>query len=240
MNILLVDDEPLARLRLQSLLQEQGFSQIRQAADAESARQLLAQQPADLLLLDIEMPGDSGLELAKQLSRLQPVPKMVFVTAHAEFALEAFEVAAQGYLLKPVRQDKLKQLLQRLQLERAPAEPPVQARRQYLWATQGREQQAIPVNQILFFIADQKYTRLGYWQGASLIETLIDDSLKELEQEFEPDFIRIHRNALVALNRIQLLERKADGSVELKLAGSEQRFEISRRHLPLVRQKLQR
>lgn len=235
MDILLVDDEPLARLRLEQLLRELGHTGIRQAADADAARQALIVQRPDLVLLDICMPGQSGLELAAEWRALPNPPVLVFVTAFADFALDAFEVAAQGYLLKPVRQEKLAELLQRLNLSKPTAAPAV-SRREYLCAYQGRSWQPIPVSQILFFVADQKYTRVGHLHG----EVLIEDSLKDLEQEFEPDFIRIHRNALVALTQIRALERRADGTFELSLQGSSERLEVSRRHLPLVRQKLQR
>ncbi len=242
MKILLADDEALSRERLRDLLQDVGggIAIVGEAANGLEALNLAIRLKPDVVLLDINMPGLDGLRCARELARLAEGPAVVFVTAHDDFALQAFDVAACDYLLKPVRKERLAAALAKTQRftpghwERLDALLPQEILREYVCAQRGGEIKLIPVAEILYFQADQKYTTVKTASG----EALIEDSLKSLEQEFGERFVRIHRNALVAMDRIERLE-KGDGSGgRLRLRGQREFLEVSRRCLPLLRTRL--
>lgn len=224
LRVLIVDDEALARLRLRSLLQEEaGVSVVGEAADAEAALRLLragGSAPAvDVLLLDIRMPGPStqlsqhsGLHLAKALKAWPQPPAVVFVSAHGEHALAAFDLEAVDYLTKPVRRDRLQAALQRvrqrLQPDRAAG---VVAPAPALVITDRGRVLRLPVPELLYFKAELKYVTLRTAQHSYVL----DESLSELEQRLaalQPlgasAFIRVHRNALVGLHAVRALERR--------------------------------
>ncbi|QQD22733.1 response regulator [Oceanospirillaceae bacterium ASx5O] len=237
-RILLVDDEPLARERLKRLLQPfDAFCVAGEAAHGDAALDWLQQQPADLVLLDIQMPGRNGLETAAAMQQLPQPPLLVFCTAYDEHALQAFAVKAIDYLLKPVRPEDLARALQRAQewLQQRPAPVPAAARN-HLTARTYHGLQLIPLDDILYCQADQKYVTVVHDQG----ETLIDESLKQLEEEFPTRFVRAHRSTLVALDRIERLETLTAGGHQLVLRGHAQGIPVSRRHLSEVRQLLRR
>ncbi len=240
MKLLIVDDETLARERLRRLCEESGLAlQVTgEAADGASAVQMAAELHPDVVLLDVRMPGMDGIEAARHLSRLESPPAIIFTTAYDEYALEAFDVHAIGYLLKPVRKEKLAetlQLAQRLnpgQLLAIGRDAHAPAARQYISARVRGNVVLVPVSEVLYFQADQKYITVRHLHG----EVLIEESLKDLEQEFGDRFVRIHRNALVALSAIAALERDALGRTVVAFRnGISDRLEISRRHLPDVR-----
>ena len=240
MDILIVDDEPLARDRLARMLaDEPDYKVVAQAANAEQAMAAVMQQDPDIVLLDIHMPGDSGLQTARQLQALEDAPAVIFCTAHDQHALDAFGVNAVDYLLKPVRREQLLEALSR-------ARNPNRAQRQQLDSLNRSDEQEgrahisartrrgvelIPIEHIFYFAADHKYVTV-YHQGG---ETLIDDTLKELEDELGDRFARVHRNALVAINRIEAMEKNSAGQFELRLAGSDARPVVSRRHVSGLR-----
>ena len=240
MDILIVDDEPLARDRLARMLaDETDYKVVAQAANAEEAMTAVMQHDPDIILLDIHMPGESGLQAARQLEALEDAPAVVFCTAHDQHALDAFGVNAAGYLLKPVRREKLLEALQR-------ARNPNRAQRQQLDSlTLNRERdgrahisartrrgvELIPIEHIFYFAADHKYVTVYHLGG----ETLIDDTLKELEDELGDRFARVHRNALVAVNRIEAMEKNSVGQFELRLTGTPERPIVSRRHVSGLR-----
>lgn len=238
MKILIVDDEPLARARLQDLLDDIGGHQV--AGEASNGREALAQvqrlQP-DLVLLDIRMPELNGLEVALHLSRFENAPAIIFTTAYGDHALKAFEANAVDYLLKPIRRTRLEQALAKVhrpqptQLQAVSQESGELRGRQHICAHHRGGLKLIPINEIIYFQADSKYVSVFHQGG----EVLIDEPLKELEQEFTDRFTRIHRSTLVANAFIESLSKDAEGQCLLKLREIDKPFEVSRRQLPAVR-----
>ena len=252
LKVLIVDDEDLARLRMRSLLADCAAPAAEVAGEAGSAAEALhwmASNQADLVLLDINMPGLDGLQLAERLRAAAHPPRIVFVTAHATHALKAFEIDAVDYLTKPVRRARLQEALVRVaqRLDRpvvavapampvaAPAEQPV-----LVVSDRGRVQR-VPVADILYLKAELKYVTLRTPQHAYVL----DDSLSDLEQRLGDAMLRIHRNALVARTAVTRLERRAVGDAEGEgegwavLVGATQEWlAVSRRQLTQVRELL--
>ncbi len=237
LRVLVVDDEPLACARLVELVSElDGVELAGQASSGEDALRQAATLRPEVVLLDVRMPGMDGLETARHIARLPEPPAVIFTTAYDEHALAAFEVQAAGYLLKPVRAERLREALER-------ARRPTRAQLAHIADAGGRrtriavrvrdELRLIPVDDISCFIADQKYTTLRHRGG----EELIEESLKSLEDEFAPDFIRVHRNALVAFAHVEGLERDAAGRHQLKLQDGS-RLAVSRRLATEVQKRL--
>lgn len=241
MKILIVDDEPLARKRLERLLEEIGGCNIvGEAATGTEALRRSSELNPDIVLLDIRMPEMDGLETAKQLARLPNPPAIVFLTAFSEHALSAFEAHAVDYLVKPIRKERLEQALakahtlNRAQLATLAKADAVPAGRSHLSVTVRGNLELIPIDEVFYFHADQKYVRVRAAHG----EALIEDSLKQLEEEFPERFIRIHRNALAAMAHIAGIEKDNKGRFYVKLRHSDEKLEISRRLLPDLRRQL--
>jgi len=236
MRVLVVDDEALARDRLRRMLAGvDGCECVGEAANGrEAIEQVTVLQP-DLLLLDIRMPGMDGLEAALHLSRLAEPPAIIFCTAYEEHAIQAFDLQAVGYLLKPVRKDRLEQALvkaQRVNRVQIRALSQVEeTRRTHLSTRTHRGLELIAVDDIRFLQADSKYVTVRHGQG----EVLIDEALRDLEMEFADLFVRIHRSALVGIRFITAIERSADGQHRLRLKDVGLPLDISRRHLPALR-----
>jgi two-component system response regulator AlgR len=242
MNILLVDDEAPARERLRRLIGELDgdYTVVGEAANGHDAVLAAKAYDADLVLLDIMMPGMSGLEAAGALAELDPPPAVVLVTAYSEYALDAFEHQVADYLVKPVRKERLQAALERLPLTTRPQRAPDSAgdgsgddaeRRHHLSAHYRGGVQTVPLDDVLYLLAEQKYVTVRHKGG----RMLIDESLKGLEQEFPKRFLRIHRNALVTIEQLVGLEKGADGASLAVLSGCEERLPVSRRHLPDIR-----
>lgn len=239
MKVLIVDDEPLARDRLQRLLLKvRPDAECRQAQNGASALLELQCFEAELLLLDVRMPGMGGIELAAQLDDLAEPPAVIFCTAYDEYALDALRHQAVAYLLKPVREEELDKALKlagrvnRVQVAALRGDDG-EGRRQV--SSQGhRGLETMPVDEIRCFIAGQKYVTAS----APDRELLLPDSLKDLELEFSQSFLRVHRNALVALRYVERLLRDGDGGWCLELEGVEIRPAVSRRHLASVKERL--
>jgi two-component system, LytTR family, response regulator AlgR len=244
MRIVIVDDEPLARERLRRLVQEfPGYEVIGEAGDGESALALIKDKQPDVVLLDIRMPGMDGLQVARLLGEEKTPPAIVFTTAFSEHALSAFDASATAYLLKPIKKEKLKEALQRarkpsramqLTVERTDRERP---KREFVLATTRDGLVRVPAEDIVYFLADQKYTTVHHLHG----EVLIEESLKTLEEDFAPWFLRIHRKALVATRFILSLERGKDDSDEhhlVRLRHATEPLPVSRRRLAEVRRYL--
>ncbi|NOX70148.1 MAG: response regulator transcription factor [Gammaproteobacteria bacterium] len=245
MKILIVDDEALARDRLRQLLEEGNqHVVVGDAANGQQALEMSGTLDPDVVLLDIRMPGLSGLEIAQHLNAFEKPPAVVFTTAYDEYAIEAFDAQAVGYILKPVRRERLAQALERAgrlnaaTISAVGEQAGIENRRNHVCARVRGELRLIPVEDIRYFSADQKYTCVSHTAG----KHLIDDSLKQLEQEFSDNFVRVHRSALVAVSRIEALEKSADGQVSIRLREDgqpeEDRLIISRRHLAEVRRRL--
>jgi two-component system response regulator AlgR len=244
MKIAIVDDEPLARERLRRLLAEfPGYEVIGEAGDGEAALALIRAQQPDLVLLDIRMPGKDGLQVARELAEDETPPAVIFTTAFSEHALSAFDASATAYLLKPIRREKLREALQRarkpsratqLKLDRADLARP---KREYVLATTREGLVRVPAEDIVYFLADQKYTTVHHLHG----EVLVEESLKTLEDDFAPWFLRIHRKALVATRFILSLERgKGEGDEHhlVRLRHATEALPVSRRRLAEVRRHL--
>ncbi len=232
MRVLIVDDEPLARERLVRLVGDiDGFYSVGEAASGHEAVEKSHELQPDVVLMDIRMPGMDGLEAARHLSTLSEPPAVIFTTAYNDHALEAFEARAVGYLLKPIRMEKL-----RVAMENATRRTRAQlhhhgSQRTHLCTSIGNLVSLIPVDNVLFFRAEHKYVTLVHTKGESLIE----EPLKLLEEEFGSRFVRIHRNALVSVEHIGGMEKTIEGKQRLVLNGTDIKLEISRRHLPEVR-----
>jgi len=234
-KVLIVDDEALARERLVRLVE--AIPDMRVVGEAAEGRQALLQverlQP-EVLLLDIRMPGMDGLEAARHLAALSQPPAVIFTTAYSDHALEAFETSAVGYLLKPIRAEKLAVALvnaQRITRAQLPEVDDQEPRRSQICIRRRGNLELVPVKDIRFFRADHKYVTVRTGED----DYLIEESLKSLEEEFAMDFLRIHRNALVARRFIRGVEKDAEGRAVVLLAGVGERLEISRRHLAAVK-----
>jgi two-component system, LytTR family, response regulator AlgR len=254
LRVLLVDDEELARLRLRGLVGECGEPKaavVGEAANAAQAMVWLATQSCDLLLLDVQMPGPDGTQLAADLRQRADPPAVVFVTAHAQHALRAFDLDAIDYLTKPVRRERLQAALQRvahrLALQRSatlvapPAasaeEPPA------IVVTDRGRVVRVPLSEVLYFKAELKYVTLRTTDHTYVL----DDALSELEQRLGERFLRVHRNALVARKAVRALERRVapgDGDEEggegwaVRMAAVDEWLAVSRRQVAAVREAL--
>lgn len=243
MKILIVDDEPLARERLRDLILDiDRDHRIMEAENGMVALKIVEQNPPDVILLDIRMPVMDGMETAMHLSKSDTPPAIIFATAYQDHAIEAFEVHAVDYLLKPIRRGRLEKALERVNtlkkttlsaLIEAVEQP---ASRNFLSASSYGKIELVPVEEIRYLKAEQKYVVAG-WSGK---ETLIDESLKTLENEFPKQFQRIHRNALVSPEYITALEKQNDGSFNLFLRDVKDGLPVSRRHLQEVRRTLKK
>jgi len=240
MKVLIVDDEQLARSRLHALVRELGGDVVGEAGDGRSAVQQCTQLQPDVVLLDIRMPGMDGLEVARHLIALENPAAVIFTTAYEDHALQAFEAQALDYLVKPVRKERLGQALakarklNRMQLAALKDSGEGEQARSHI-SVQSRDAiQLIPIEEVVYFHAEQKYTVVCHAGGKALIE----DSLKTLEAEFGERFVRIHRNALVASEALEGMEKDAAEHYRVRLRGVAERLEVSRRHVALVRRKL--
>jgi len=241
MKILIVDDEMLARERLVSLVSELNadFS-ISEAENGVAALKIINKESPELILLDIRMPVMDGLEVAHHLAGLEAPPAIIFTTAYQDYALDAFDAHAIDYLMKPVRKERLQQAIDRakalskVNIDELRDHHDSNSSRTHLSTTVQGNLQIIPIEKIYYLKADQKYVTAVWSDG----ELLLDDSLKSLEQEFSSQFIRIHRNTLVALEYIMGLEKDEAGNPTIKLQGIETRLPVSRRHASHVRKVL--
>lgn len=246
MNVLIVDDEPLARERLSRLVSDlEGYTVLEpSASNGEEALALIESLKPDVVLLDIRMPGLDGLQVAAKLCERETPPAIVFCAAQDEFAVDAFKVSTVGFLVKPVRPENLLEALKkaerpnRVQLAALtrPAAESGNGPRSHISARTRKGIELIPLDQVVYFIADHKYVTLRHEGG----EVLLDEPLKALEDEFGERFVRIHRNALVARDRIERLQRTPLGHFQLYLKGlNGDALIVSRRHVAGVRKMMQ-
>jgi two-component system response regulator AlgR len=248
MRVLIVDDESLARLRLRTLLGDIASPQtevVGEAGDAAQALAWLATHDCDLLLLDVHMPGLDGTRLAAQLRQRPRPPALVFVTAHAEHALAAFELDAADYLTKPVRRERLQEALQRVAQRlqaRVPAQPLDDS--QVLVISERGRVLRLPLDEVLYLKAELKYVTLR----TATRSYVIDDSLADLEQRLGHRVIRVHRNALVSKGAVRALERRAVNGADddngevgwaVQVAPLGEWLSVSRRQVGAVREALE-
>lgn len=243
-RLLIVDDEAPARQRLRHLLADIAprfpHTLIGEAADGLAALEVIALEPVDIVLTDIRMPRMDGVELARQLAGSPQPPAIIFVTAYDEFALKAFELAAVDYLLKPVRAERLLDALSKARrLIAADFQTLMPAARTRLRVVERGKVLLVPVAEILYFRAEQKYVVAR----AAAREYLLEESLAHLEEEFARDFVRVHRNCLVAASAVGGVVREANDEGgephwTLILKGLPERLPVSRRQWPQVKQRL--
>lgn len=238
MKIVIADDEPLARERLRSLLAAQPDAEVvAEAGDGHEALHACAAHDPDVVLLDIAMPGIDGLEVARHLQAFEPRPAVVFCTAYDAHALSAFDAAAVDYLVKPVRPERLASALQRARALAAGRERDSATRdepgkrRTHLCARLRGSLRLIPIDDVHYLQAEEKYVVVHHARG----EDLIEESLKSLEDEFGERFVRIHRNCLVARHELVELKRGLDGHVHAILRHGDKPLEVSRRCVAQLR-----
>ena len=238
MRILVVDDEKLARARIKELIESSGEHVIvGEAMNGNEAIEKSLTQKPECVLMDIRMPVMDGLEAAMHMQSMDTPPSVIFTTAYDQHALEAFEVNAIDYLLKPIRRDRLQAALQKAkriskkqlhQLSQAQEEPNA---RSHISVHMRGQINLIPVQDIIYFMADNKYVTIR----TTTEQHLIEDSLVSLEEEFKERFLRIHRNALVAVDYIRGIEKQPNGRWRVLLRDIEDKLDVSRRHTPSVR-----
>lgn len=244
MKVLIVDDEAPARDRLRQLLEDDlQHSVVGEAGNGEQAIEIAAETGPDVVLLDIRMPGLSGIEVAHHLNSLAEPPAVIFATAYDEYAIEAFETNAVGYVLKPIRRERLEKALQQAarispgSINKIAEKSGLSARRNHICARVQDQLILIDLENISRFHADQKYVRVYHSGG----EHLIDESLKALESEFQNLFVRIHRSALISIAHIDAIRKTSDGQMMVALRdapGGTDSLIISRRHLADVKRRL--
>lgn len=243
LSVLIVDDEPLARARLRTLLADCLEPVVRivgEAANAAQAMESMRRERVDALLLDVHMPGMDGMGLAAAIRSDPSAPAVIFVTAHAEHAVQAFELEAADYLTKPVRLARLQMALAKIQRRRQGGQTDVLAHPEVLIIQDRGRTERVPVKEVLYLKAELKYVTV---RTASR-SYILDGSLSELEDRYPGWFVRVHRNALVARHAVRALERHLDPEEgegwAVRLAGVDEVVTVSRRQLASVREAIGR
>jgi len=243
LRVVIVDDEAPARSRLRDLLTDCAAALpleiAGEAASGAHALEMVAKQRADVVLLDIRMPGMDGIETAQHLRKLDNPPAIIFTTAYDAYALKAFEVHAIDYLLKPIRAQRLLEALRTARSAVAPKAAALAGMRRTprtaLSSSERGRVHLIPVADIIYLKAELKYVTVRTRER----EYLVEESLTRLEEEFGERFVRAHRSCLVARAAIRGFERGAgetgDGHWEVLLNGCIDRIAVSRRQQHIVR-----
>ena len=245
LRVLLVDDEELARLRLRGLVEECPAPRAIIAGEAANATQALvwlAAHECDVLLLDIRMPGRDGMQLAAELNQRSRPPAVVFVTAHAEHALVAFDLNAVDYLTKPVRRERLHAALQRVAqrlAQKFAGAPPMAEADPVIVVTELGRVVRVPLQDVLYLKAELKYVTLRTAERTYVL----DEALSDLQQRLGERFLRVHRNALIARRALRELERRtladADDGAEgwaVRVSPVDEWLAVSRRQVAAVRE----
>lgn len=239
LKVILADDEALARARLADLLmdlaEEFSVEIVAQAGNGVLALERAADTPADVILLDIQMPGMNGLEAARHIAGLPHPPAIIFVTAFDEHALQAFELRAVDYLLKPVRLARLREALSRIRPMAVDDAAALAPRRTHFSLLERGRIWRVPVAEVLYLRAELRYVTARTRER----EYLLDESLVKLEEEFGDDFLRIHRNCLVARAHLEGFQRVADdgeGRWLALLKDWSEKLPVSRRQMHVVRE----
>jgi DNA-binding LytR/AlgR family response regulator len=229
LRVLVVDDEPPALAEMAFLLgRDDRIGEVRTCLGAAEALRVLREEPVDAVLLDVAMPGLSGLELAGVLANFAEPPPVVFVTAYADHAVEAFDLNAVDYLLKPVREERLREAVRRI----CDAEGGVPAPEDTLAVELGGVTRFVARSEVRYVEAHGDYARLHTPSGSHLVRV----SLSTLEDRWrDSGFLRIHRSLLVALAHVEEV-RAAQGRYAVVVAGTE--LPVSRRSAPALRELL--
>jgi two-component system response regulator AlgR len=242
LKVLIVDDEALARSRMRTLLgecTEPRADVVGEASNAVQAMEQIQRTGCDLVMLDIHMPGVDGIALASTLRQMATPPAIIFVTAHAEHAVHAFELEAIDYLTKPVRRERLQQALQKVVRLRSSAEGAQDAGlpESLIIQERGRSER-VALADVIYLKAELKYITVRTADK----EHIFDGALSDLEQRYAHLFVRVHRNALVSRRAVRAVEKHND-PVEgegwmVRLDGVDERLAVSRRQLAAVREAL--
>ncbi len=244
LRVLIVDDEAPARNRLKDLLEDCAarleVEVVGEAANGQLALELLQNCPADVVLLDIRMPGMDGVELAQHLQKLPQPPAVIFTTAYDAYAVRAFEVHAMDYLLKPIRLGRLFDALSRarsitpLRLDILREIGP--GSRSHLSVQERGRIHLVPIGEVIYLRAELKYVTVR----TAGREYLLEESLTRLEQEFGERFLRVHRNCLVARDYVAGFERSPQEDAEphwlVLLKDIAEKLPVSRRQAHMVRE----
>ncbi|WP_040656709.1 LytTR family DNA-binding domain-containing protein [Olsenella sp. oral taxon 809] len=242
LNVLIVDDEAPARSELRFLLDETGrVESVEEASSAREAVEALVrskegvERHPDVLFLDISMPKTSGMQLAEALRKLKNPPAVVFVTAYSEYALDAFNVDAVDYLMKPVETDRLSQALDKVEARLKPA-PSTCVSIERIPVEKGGRKVLVPVDQIRFIEAKDDYSCI-YTDEDRFLSTI---SLAKLEQRLVPHgFFRVHRGYIVNLDHVEDVEVISSGILQLGLKGiPEKKIPVSRRRVVALKRAL--
>jgi two-component system, LytTR family, response regulator AlgR len=245
MKVLICDDEPLARDRLKRIINDmKNYQVVAEAGNGAEAIDMVNKHDPDILLLDVRMPGMDGIEAAHHLSAKDEPPAIIFCTAYDEYALAAFKVDAIGYLMKPVRANDLEEALNKakrlnksqIQALNEAAQEQAGRRRSHISAKTHKGIELVPIEDVRYFRADEKYVSVRHSKG----ELLIDDTLKMLADEFGEQFVRIHRNSLVAVKFIDGMELNNPSHYQIKLKGLDDKLVVSRRHIAALRKVMQK
>ena len=242
LKVLLVDDEALARARLKTLLgdcKQPMTSLLGEAANAADAMELLKRTPVDVVLLDINLPGANGISLAQVLRAAPNPPAIVFITAHSEHAVQAFELEAIDYLTKPVRLERLQAALQKVQRAQATVrDATVQAVEEVVIIQERGYTERLPLHDVMYFKAELKYITVRTVQRSFVLE----GSINELEEKYKAQFLRIHRNAIIARRAVRALVKHVDPQEgegwAVRLADVPELLFVSRRQVGAVREAL--
>lgn len=233
LNILIIDDEQPARDRLRRLLRNLPKCEVvGEAASSNEALECIRELGPDVLLLDISMPGMDGMSLARVLQEGGASPAIIFCTAYQDQALNAFEVEAVDYVVKPVRIERLETAIERAR--KYVGSEQGSEEEQYVRSTVGGKVVLTPVHRVICLVSEDKYTTVTHEKGS----TVIDESLTELEQKYPGLFFRVHRNALVSRKHLRGLERSTEGHTYVLLSGTDRKPEVSRRNISSLRKLL--
>ena len=229
LRAMIVDDEVPARSELRFLLEQTGkIGSINEASSVRSAIEMLMENRVDVVFLDISMPGASGLQLAEALHKLKNPPAVVFVTAYSDHAVEAFEVDATDYLMKPVEEERLDQAINKVIARVKPMLDGGKSSIERIPVEKGGRKVLIPVDQIRYIMAKDDYSCIFTEDDRYLSTT----SLAQFESKLgDFGFFRVHRRYIVNLANVEDVETVPSGAIQLGVSGVEDRIPVSRRRV---------
>ena len=229
LRAMIVDDEAPARSELRFLLEQTGkIGSINEASSVRSAIEMLMENRVDVVFLDISMPGASGIQLAEALHKLKNPPAVVFVTAYSDHAVEAFDVDATDYLMKPVEEARLDQAINKVLARVKPTSDSSKSSIERIPVEKGGRKVLIPVEQIRYIMAKDDYSCIFTEDDRYLSTT----SLAQFESKLgDFGFFRVHRRYIVNLANVEDVETVPSGTIQLGVSGVDDRIPVSRRRV---------
>lgn len=229
LRAMIVDDEAPARSELRFLLEQTGkIGSINEASSVRSAIEMLMENRVDVVFLDISMPGASGIQLAEALHKLKNPPAVVFVTAYSDHAVEAFDVDATDYLMKPVEEARLDQAINKVLARVKPTSDSSKSSIERIPVEKGGRKVLIPVDQIRYIMAKDDYSCIFTEDDRYLSTT----SLAQFESKLgDFGFFRVHRRYIVNLANVEGVETVPSGTIQLGVSGVDDRIPVSRRRV---------